>query len=661
MQPQTGLASLDVPDHLRYIQDLLDRYMIPTEQQTALRDRIQRIRQRFADPNLYLAVVGEFNSGKSTLIDALLSDALLETGSVPTTAAATYLHSGMPLDATITLRGGEQLQFSRDQDRLRAMLATIIPDASMTTTVRDLIALATTHPAFARQVARCDVTHPAPFLSDHIVIVDTPGVSSTDDEHGEVTRRVVEREADLVMVTIPIVWQISLAFESFLRETLRPFLRRAIFVITKADDLDEPDEIDRALTHIQRQIETRLEVPSPDVFVVAARTALRQSGGGASELSAEEQRWSIAFEHVRRMLAARLLRERTTAIVEQIVRLLDDLIVDLTASLDSQAHIYAAREEAIKRDTLPDYEAFFASERRTGLASITAQQPAAWNKIESALAQSQQRVEGAIKSKVYGARDIDALQHVVDADVNTLFDGEMAALAQSAASAISAVTSTGARVEDVFRQRFSAAFAVLQRIAGIHSSPSRPLTPSGNVAMPGLAGVAEAKGILTKGNEAATQATYGGATAGAIVGTFIAPGVGTLIGAGLGALFGQLFKPSLDEQKGKVWAALQPQIAQQIASVKTTCQRELDRCLALATQQFEASVTAYSSQYRTAYQSLRAQQETARRDLAHARATLGRDQAALEQRREELKRRAHTMLAPPAPLDATLIIPRRTT
>ena len=659
MQPQIGLASLDVPDHLRYIQDILDRYSLPSEQQIALRDRIQRIRQRFIDPNLYLAVVGEFNSGKSTLIDALLGDALLETGGVPTTAAATYLHNGDLLDAAITLRSGEQIQFSRDRERLRTLLATITPDAHRGT-VRELITLATTHPALARQVVRCDITHPAPFLSEHIIIVDTPGVSSTDGEHGAVTQRVIEREADLVIVTIPIVWQISLAFESFLRETVRPFLRRAIFVVTKADNLDDPEEIDRALKHIQRQIETRLEVLSPEVFVVAARTALHQLGS-ASGLPAEEQRWATAFEHMRHALATRLLRERTAAIVEQIMRLLDDLIADLAASLDYQARIYAEREEAIQRETLPEYEAFFAAERHAGLESIASQRPGAWQTVETAVTQSQQRIETAIHSQVHGASDMDALQLVVATGANALFDGEMAALAKSVADVTSAVTNIGAQVEDVFTRRFSAAFTALQRIAGSYGPPNPSLAPTAGVSMPSLSGLAEAKGILAKGSEKGAQATYGGATAGAIVGSFIAPVVGTLIGAGLGALFGQLFKPSLEEQKSKVWAALQPRIAQQMAAVNAACQRELDRCLALATQRFEASVAAHSSQYRTAYQSLRAQQETARHDLANARATLRHDQAALEQRREWLKQRSHMLLAPPAPLEATLILPRHAT
>src|SRR5690242_11396706 len=127
--PQEALAPLGVPDHLKYIQDLLDRYDLPEEQKTAMRSRINRIRQRFIDPDLYLAVVGEFNSGKSTLIDALLDDNLLESGSVPTTAAATYIHSGRALDALITMRGQEPLLASRDGKRLQQTIAALDTEA----------------------------------------------------------------------------------------------------------------------------------------------------------------------------------------------------------------------------------------------------------------------------------------------------------------------------------------------------------------------------------------------------------------------------------------------------------------------------------------------------------------------------------------------------
>jgi GTPase Era involved in 16S rRNA processing len=647
-QPQADLAALGVPDHLKDIQDILDRYDLPAEQKAALRERINRIRQRFTDPDLYLAVIGEFNSGKSTLIDALLDDDMLERGSVPTTAAATYIHSGKALDALITMRGQEPLLISHDLRRLHETIIRLDPAVpALPSGVRDAVALITTRPSIAGQVTRCDIAHPAEFLAHNIVVVDTPGVSSTDGEHGAVTQRVIEREADLVLVAIPILWQISLTFEAFLREALRPLQRRAVFIVTKADSLDDPDDRKQALQHIQRQLKTRLEVVSPEIFVVAARTALRRAEV-QDPLSAEEREWADAFDYVRSLLMRRLLQERAGVIAEQIVRLLDDLLASLTKSLERQAQVYAAREEAVRRDALPDYQAFFANERRDGLAKIAAQRSVAAQAIAAVVAQAHQRLAEAIKGRVFAAGNTEALARVVNVEVGQLFDGEMAVLAPYVTRAVATVSVTGEGVEDAFRQRFATAFAALQRLTTAQVAPPPPLPPRG-VAAPSLAALTEAKDVLKKGHDARTQATIGGATAGAIVGTFIAPGLGTLIGVGLGTFLGRALKPSLDKQKTRVWEVMQPQLAQQMESVRAMCLKELDTAYQQVSQKCDRGMLAYAQQYQATYQALRAQQEAARATLEASRTALRTDQALLGGRREALRQRSQLILAvPPA-------------
>jgi predicted GTPase len=634
--PQEGLATLGVPDHLKYIQNILDRYDLPAEQKAALRNRINRIRQRFVDPDLYLAVVGEFNSGKSTLIDALLGDDLLESGSVPTTAAATYIHSGRSLDALITMRGQEPLLVSRDGKRLQQTIAALDPDVRTPPRgVRELVSLLTTRPRIASQVTRCDVSHPAELLLHHIVVVDTPGVSSTDGEHGEVTQRVIEREADLVLVTIPILWQISLTFETFLRETLRPLLRRAVFVVTKADGLEDPDDRKQALQFIQRQIKVRLEIESPEVYVVAARTALRRSEG-TTPLSAEEREWSDAFDYVRSLLVQRLAQERTGVVAQQIVRLLDDLLASLTQELERQAGVYAEREEAIRREALPDYQAFFAAELHTGMAQIEAQRVAARQAIEGGVYQAHQRLSEALKSSVFAAHDTDTLARVVNGEVSRLFDGEMATLATYVTKVLATVRMAGENVEEAFRQRFSAVFAALQRLATAQTLSLLPMLHQ-DVAIPGFAALADAKGALKKSQNFGKQTAIGGATAGAIVGTFIAPGLGTLIGVGVGALLGRALKPSLDKQKKQVWEIIEPQLAQQMDAVRTMCLQELGTIAQQVAQKFDLGMLAYAQQYQAIYQAIRGQQAAARQQLEAARVMLRNDQGTLRQRREALR------------------------
>ncbi len=644
--PQEGLATLGVPDHLKYIQDVLDRYDLPAEQKTALRGRINRIRQRFIDPDLYLAVVGEFNSGKSTLIDALLDDNLLESGSVPTTAAATYIHSGKSLDALITMRGQEPLLVSRDGKRLQQTIAALDPEVGTPPRgVRELVSLLTTRPRIAEHVTRCDVSHPAELLLHNIVVVDTPGVSSTDSEHGAVTQRVIEREADLVLVTIPILWQISLTFETFLRETLRPLLRRAVFVVTKADGLEDPDDRKQALQFIQRQIKVRLEIESPEVYVVAARTALRRSGN-AAPLTTEEREWAEAFDYVRSLLIQRLAQERKGVVVEQIVRLLDDLLASLTQGLERQAGIYAEREDAIKRDALPDYQAFFAAELRAGMAQIEAQRVVARQAAEGGVYQAHERLSETLKKSIFAATDGDALARVVNGEVSRLFDNEMTTLATYVTNVIATVRIAGERVEEAFRQRFSSAFAALQRLATAQTLSLPPMLYQ-DVAIPGFAALADAKGALKKSQGAGKQATLGGATAGAIVGTFIAPGLGTLIGVGVGTLLGRTLKPSLDKQKKQVWEAIEPQMAQQMDAVRAMCLQEVDTAAQQIAQKFDLSMLSYAQQYQTIYQAIRSQQATARSQMEAARTMLRSDQNTLRQRRETLHLVSQAVLAPP--------------
>jgi len=81
-------------DHLQFTRNVVQRTELPKSICNELNQLINRIQKRKDDPNLYLAVIGEFSSGKSTFINALLRDDLLKTSALVTTATATRIHSG---------------------------------------------------------------------------------------------------------------------------------------------------------------------------------------------------------------------------------------------------------------------------------------------------------------------------------------------------------------------------------------------------------------------------------------------------------------------------------------------------------------------------------------------------------------------------------------
>ena len=79
----------EIKKQLGFFKSLSDAYHIEN-----VRQAIDNLQEKAEDKSLYLAVVGEFSSGKSTFINALLGRRILKEAVMPTTACATYIAKG---------------------------------------------------------------------------------------------------------------------------------------------------------------------------------------------------------------------------------------------------------------------------------------------------------------------------------------------------------------------------------------------------------------------------------------------------------------------------------------------------------------------------------------------------------------------------------------
>ena len=96
MRLRTALARIDASD----------------DQQTALEQSIAQLDELFL-----LVVVGEFNSGKSAFINALVGQSLMQEGVTPTTAVITVLEHGDHHEQIV--RHANQLVIKAPVDLLR--------------------------------------------------------------------------------------------------------------------------------------------------------------------------------------------------------------------------------------------------------------------------------------------------------------------------------------------------------------------------------------------------------------------------------------------------------------------------------------------------------------------------------------------------------------
>jgi GTP-binding protein EngB required for normal cell division len=230
----------------------------------------------------HLVVVGEFNHGKTTLINALLGRPVLPTGVTPTTAVIHHIEYAEAPHARAVREGGaaEPVDF----ETLRAW------------------AVGERGAVERGEVQYLEVFYPAGLLKNRVVLVDTPGVNDLSLQRADITYNYIPR-SDAVLFLLDAGQLIKESERVFLCDKLLARSRdKIVFVVTKAD-IWSPDERAEALAYVREQL-GRL-VPSPVIFPVSAHQALAgrrdESGLGALvghlERFLADERGRILLEH----------------------------------------------------------------------------------------------------------------------------------------------------------------------------------------------------------------------------------------------------------------------------------------------------------------------------------------------------------------------------
>ncbi len=179
------------------------------------------------DDLFLLVMVGEFNAGKSAVINALLGQKLLKEGVTPTTSKINILRFG----ETTSHRLVEENQ--------------------------EVILL------------------PVDLLSE-VSIVDTPGTNAIIRQHEELTRHFVPR-ADLVLFITSVDRPFTESEREFMGQ-IRDWGKKVVIVLNKVDLLQDDDEQAQVETFVRDNASELLGV-TPEIFTVSARMALRAKTG----------------------------------------------------------------------------------------------------------------------------------------------------------------------------------------------------------------------------------------------------------------------------------------------------------------------------------------------------------------------------------------------
>jgi tetratricopeptide (TPR) repeat protein/GTP-binding protein EngB required for normal cell division len=224
---------------------------IATPGLVALAPAAARAAEAFDRP-LLVAVMGEFNAGKSSFVNALCGADVAPTGVTPTTATINVLrYAETPETRVVRHDGSSETVPARDAATFLGGLG----DED------------------ARAIRSVDIFLPVEALR-RVEIVDTPGLNAIRPEHERVARDFL-RDADAI-VWVFATGQAAKATERDALAVARAAGKRVIGVVNKID-LAGPGEVDAVIRHISKTLGDLVDSVIPFSATAAARARRAQS------------------------------------------------------------------------------------------------------------------------------------------------------------------------------------------------------------------------------------------------------------------------------------------------------------------------------------------------------------------------------------------------
>ena len=565
--------------------------------------KLKRIKDKNADTNLYMSVIGEFSTGKSTFINALLRENLLESHILQgTTTINTVIEHGAKLNMIIHRQDAfetENLNVAGySEETIRASIKSIHSGDT------------------SQSISKVVIRLPSDFLEQGIVIIDTPGTNTPDLWHEKVTQNALRGLSDTSIILTAANQPVPDSLVGFIKENLNGVIDHCIFLVTKIDTIRQRER-DEQIDYIKYTIQQKLGITDPIVLPYSPLLVLEDKTNAESTYPKNDRNdiLNLSYE-TEELLYAYIKEHRSMIIKEKLAHLLNELLSEVNQDLTRRRQEYQQRSNVLKANTKKDLDKF-SEEFCTDL-------------FQSHINENQAVIGGYLNSLFEAfKKDIITIHDNLfnctsQAQIKNYpqYVGQMLTFRKDDCSKVMhGIISDFVKNSNRMVEKF--VMALNREYSGLNA-----LLPSNWKKEPKIDNISfDALPDITISLPALDSDAKigGGVVAGAAIGTAIMPGIGTVIGGLVGGFFGSLLGPDLNTVKSQVWNESYPQITEQYDQLYDIVKNKIIECAEVVDSQALSVMDSHLDRYRNKIDYLISCDKKEKADIDHRVNMIGSD------------------------------------
>lgn len=573
----------DIQSHITYASTVLGKYNWDEYIKVSLRKQLDAIIAKQKDKVLNISVIGEFSTGKSSFINALVGHELLAVNVLQgTTVAITIIEYGASYSLSLVDKNGN----------------------STTTEYKNINYLSsalqhyTTDPSYADSISHVRVTLPSDILKNGFRIIDTPGTNSLEQWHEEITRRAINDISDMSIILVDASRPMPETLTGFIDKTLGNSVKDCLFVANKIDII-RPRERSGMVKFIQKKIDIAFDIEEAEVLPFASVALTNLFSKDVVQVDNESKQMTLdSLQSIFSFTA----QKRIKAQARKLLLLIDNMYDSLTANINHVAQQHQNELKNLEQSKQTDFRPFIAQQIALRQQYFIA---SAQEKRRSADIETDKLVDTAI-SNIYSKIDshtqaaLGSLsKYIKEGDLTTDIKAEGAQMAALIEKKFNQLKPLFKRQLTEFQTDFEQEFTRLKVLPIKFNVTPKEVNVAHSTHSANIGPVAS---LISDELSKENWAFGGGAAAGAAIGAMFGGPIGALFGGAIGFVAGGGAAPDANEVKQKVKSKLSIPLRSYFRSICNDCMSNYSTYINDVTRSIEVEINRYYTTYNSEIQ-----------------------------------------------------------